>query len=62
MLAMQRSYRGLKEEGSDLKYCEDHTTVQFFEQLGLNEAWRFDEGIENYSKKIVEEQSKQAES
>ncbi|KAK4110000.1 carboxyphosphonoenolpyruvate mutase [Canariomyces notabilis] len=62
MLAMQRSYRGLKEEGSDLKYCENQTIVQFFEQLGLKEAWDFDEGIESYSKKIVEAESKQLES
>jgi hypothetical protein len=62
MLAMQRSYRGLKGEGSDLKYCEDQTIVQFFEQLGLKEAWDFDEGIESYSKKIVEAEIKQLES
>ncbi len=59
---MQRSYRGLKDEGSDLKYCEDHTIVQFFEQMGLSEAWKFDETIEAFSKNIVDESSKQEQS
>lgn len=37
---MQELYRGLKREGSDLKYCKGKTIVNFFEQLGLNTATR----------------------
>lgn len=62
MLAMQRSYRCLKEEGSDLKYCEDNTIVQFFQQLGLKEAWEFDHEVENFSQNISKERSEQVES
>jgi hypothetical protein len=32
MLAMQRSYTGLKNEGSDLKFCEGNKIQNFFEQ------------------------------
>jgi 2-methylisocitrate lyase-like PEP mutase family enzyme len=45
MLAMQESYKGLMDEGSDLKYCQGKTIVDFFEQLGLKEAMQFDERI-----------------
>jgi hypothetical protein len=62
MLAMQESYRGLKEEGSDLKYCQGKTIVNFFEQLGLKEAMKFDEQIESWSRDEVEHNSKQLES
>lgn len=31
MLAMEDSYRGLKQEGSDFKYCKDDTIVNFFQ-------------------------------
>jgi hypothetical protein len=46
MLAMQESYRGLKEEGSDLKYCKDNTIVQFFEQWGLKDDMDFEDKID----------------
>ena len=62
MLAMQESYRGLKEDGSDLKYCKGNTIVQFFEQLGLKEAMEFDDRIEKWSRTKVEHESRQAES
>jgi hypothetical protein len=62
MLAMQESYRGLKEEGSDLKYCHGKTIVNFFEQLGLKEAMEFDERIEDWSRNEVQHTSKQSES
>lgn len=62
MLAMQDSYQGLKNEGSDLKYCKGNTIVQFFEQLGLKDAMDFDDKIEQWSKSEVEDESKQDES
>jgi 2-methylisocitrate lyase-like PEP mutase family enzyme len=62
MLAMQESYKGLMDEGSDLKYCQGKTIVDFFEQLGLKEAMEFDERIENWSRDEVQHTSKQLES
>ncbi|KAK4121905.1 carboxyphosphonoenolpyruvate mutase [Parathielavia appendiculata] len=62
MLAMQESYRGLKDEGSDLNYCRGKTIVDFFEQLGLKEAMQFDERIENWSREEVQHTSEQLES
>lgn len=57
MLAMQRSYAGLKNEGSDLKYCEGKKIPDFFKQLGLEEDFDFDSRIEKFSKDKVEEKS-----
>lgn len=54
MLAMQDSYQGLKQEGSDLKYCKDVKIAQFLEQLGLQEALDFDARIETFSQAHVE--------
>lgn len=62
MLAMQRSYAGLKENGSDLNYCKGTTIQDFFEQLGLASAWDFDDRIEKYSKEETEHSSEQQES
>lgn len=62
MLAMQRSYTGLKDKGTDLEYCEGKTIKDFFEQVGLGSAWKFDERIEKYSKEEVKHTSGQAES
>jgi len=62
MLAMQRSYSGLKNEGSDLKYCEGNQIQDFFRQLGLDEAFEFDAQVEKYSKDKVEHRSSQDES
>lgn len=59
---MQDSYRGLKEEGSDLKYARGNTIVQFFEQLGLKDDMAFDDQIDQWSKKEVKHESKQQES
>lgn len=39
MMAIQESYQELQQEGSDLKYCNNNTIVQFFEQLGLKMPW-----------------------
>ncbi len=61
MLAMQESYRGLKEEGSDLKYCKDNTIVHFFEQLGLNDDMGFDDKIDSWSKAEVQHESQEPE-
>lgn len=62
MLAMQRSYTGLKENGSDLNYCKGTTIQDFFEQLGLASAWDFDDRIEKFSKEETEHSSEQQES
>ena len=62
MVAMQRSYKGLKEEGSDLKYCEGNQIKHFFEQLGLKESFDFDTHIEKFSKEEVEHESNDQES
>lgn len=62
MLAMQKSYEGLKKEGSDLRFCEDNTIKEFFEQLGLAEDFDFDNRIEKFSKREVEHRSHQNES
>ncbi|KAK4935181.1 hypothetical protein LTR10_023712 [Elasticomyces elasticus] len=62
MLAMQRSYEGLRKEGSDLKYCEGNTIKNFFVQVGLDEDFDFDNRIERFSKEEVQHTSKQDES
>lgn len=50
MLAMRRSYRALKETGTDLEHCEGNTIKDFFRQLGLAEAWEFDDKVEAWVK------------
>jgi hypothetical protein len=62
MLAMQQSYAGLREMGSDLDYCKGKTIQNFFEQVGLAGAWDFDDRIEKYSKEKSEHSSEQQES
>ncbi len=62
MLAMQKSYEGLKKGGSDLKYCEGKTIKDFFDQVGLADDFDFDNRIEEFSKKEVEHTSQQDES
>jgi len=62
MLAMQDSYRALRETGSDLKFCRDQTIKDFFDQMGLEAAWNFDDRIEKYSQEEVEHTSGQSES
>ncbi|KAL2005197.1 hypothetical protein VTN00DRAFT_3047 [Thermoascus crustaceus] len=52
-LAMQRSYAALKNDGTDLHACEGHTIAQFFEQLGLENAWRFDGAVEEFAKREI---------
>src|SRR3954464_4746358 len=54
MLAMQRSYTALKDEGTDLHHCKGKRIQDFFEQVGLKESFDFDTMIENYSKEEVE--------
>ena len=55
MLAMQDSYQGLKQEGSDLKYCKGDKIGQFFQQLGLQEAMDFDARIAQFSQAHAEQ-------
>jgi len=62
MLAMQQSYAGLSEKGSDLEFCKGKTIQSFFEQVGLAGAWDFDNRIEKYSKEESEHESGQQES
>ena len=59
---MQKSYEGLKKGGSDLKYCEDNTIKDFFDQVGLADDFDFDNRIEEFSKKEVEHTSHEDES
>ncbi|EPQ53671.1 carboxyphosphonoenolpyruvate mutase [Gloeophyllum trabeum ATCC 11539] len=53
MLAMQRSYKMLKEEGSDLKACEGRTIKNFFEQVGLKAAFDFDNDVNQFIKNDI---------
>ncbi|KAJ9349784.1 carboxyphosphonoenolpyruvate mutase [Paecilomyces variotii] len=62
MLAMQRSYGALKEKGTDLHVCEGQTIKHFFDQLGLEKAWEFDNAIEEFSRREIEDISKGQES
>ncbi|RYP06601.1 hypothetical protein DL764_003053 [Monosporascus ibericus] len=62
MLAMQRSYAGLKKKGSDLEYCEGKKIQDFFEQVGLKDSFDFDTKIEKFSQEEVKELSEEAES
>jgi 2-methylisocitrate lyase-like PEP mutase family enzyme len=62
MLAMQRSYAGLKSNGSDLEFCEGNRIQNFFEQVGLEDAFNFDTKIEKFSKEEVDHESKEGES
>ncbi|KAF2179533.1 Phosphoenolpyruvate/pyruvate domain-containing protein [Zopfia rhizophila CBS 207.26] len=50
MIAMQKSYGALKNSGSDLMYCKGQSISDFFDQVGLREAWEFDDRVEKYSK------------
>jgi hypothetical protein len=51
MLAMQRSYGALKATGTNLEACEGRTIKDFFDQVGLGEAWEFDARISNFGEK-----------
>lgn len=62
MLAMQRSYAALQNDGTDLHACEGHTIARFFEQLGLENAWRFDGAVEEFAKREIARGSPQRES
>jgi hypothetical protein len=61
MIAMQRSYGALKNTGSDLETCEGQNITDFFNKVGMNDAWEFDDHIEMYSKQEAERLNKQAE-
>ncbi|KAH8816693.1 carboxyphosphonoenolpyruvate mutase [Xylogone sp. PMI_703] len=50
MIAMQDSYKLLKDQGSDLNACKGQTIKDFFDQMGLQAAWEFDDQIEKFSK------------
>lgn len=56
MLAMQRSYKMLNEEKSDLKACEGKQIKNFFEQVGLKAAFDFDSQTIEHIKKDVPSQ------
>jgi len=58
MIAMQRSYAALKNDGTDLQCCEGNTIKDFFDQVGLEKSWKFDEKIEKFSKGEVEERGR----
>ncbi|GAD98722.1 carboxyphosphonoenolpyruvate mutase [Paecilomyces variotii No. 5] len=62
MLAMQRSYSALKEKGTDIHACEGQTIKHFFDQLGLEKAWEFDNAIEDFSRREIDDISKDQES
>jgi hypothetical protein len=51
MLAMQRSYSALKATGTDLEACEGRTIKDFFDHVGLGEAWESDARISDFSEK-----------
>lgn len=51
MLAMQRSYKALKDTGTDLHCCEGKTIKHFFEQVGLQKAWEFDNRVTEFSER-----------
>jgi 2-methylisocitrate lyase-like PEP mutase family enzyme len=56
MLAMQRSYKALKEKGTDLDNCEGHKIQDFFQQMGLQKAYNFDKTVtENAEREAKEE-------
>lgn len=52
MLAMQRSYGALRDDGTDLQHCEGKKIPDFFEQMGLKAAFDFDADVV----KVAEEQ------
>jgi hypothetical protein len=62
MLAMQRSYGALKETGTDLEACEGQQIKDFFDQVGLAEAWEFDTRISEFSEKQTGGKGAQEES
>ena len=62
MLAMQRSYAGLKNKGSDLEYCEGNRIQDFFQQVGLQDSFEFDSKIEKFSKEEAKHESEELES
>jgi 2-methylisocitrate lyase-like PEP mutase family enzyme len=62
MLAMQRSYGALKATGTDLETCEGQTIKDFFDQVGLGDAWEFDARISDFSEKQTGGKGAQEES
>ncbi|GAQ07566.1 2,3-dimethylmalate lyase [Aspergillus lentulus] len=62
MLTMQRPYGALKATGTDLEACKGQTIKDFFDQVGLSEAWEFDARISNSSEKQTGGKAAQEES
>jgi len=54
MLAMQRSYKALVEEGTDLKHCGGKQIKDFFEAMGLKDDFEFDKAITDKAKMEIE--------
>lgn len=53
MLAMQRSFKALRDDGTDLEHCEGKKIPDFFEQMGLKAAFDFDQDVVNYAEKKI---------
>jgi len=49
-IAMQKSYRALKEKGSDLDECQGWAIKNFFECVGLKNSWEFDRQVAEETK------------
>jgi hypothetical protein len=62
MLAMQRSYGALKATGTDLEACEGQMIKDFFDQVGLGDAWEFEARISDFSEKHTGGKGAQEES
>ncbi|TPX66495.1 hypothetical protein SpCBS45565_g04479 [Spizellomyces sp. 'palustris'] len=55
MLAMQNSYRALKETGTDLEVCQGKQIRDFFIQMGLEEEFEYDKRMVEIAKKAIHE-------
>ncbi|KAF8247367.1 carboxyphosphonoenolpyruvate mutase [Wilcoxina mikolae CBS 423.85] len=55
MLAMQESYRALKEKGTDLECCRGKRIRDFFEQMGLEKAYQFDKDVTEKAQREAKE-------
>ncbi|KAI0692940.1 carboxyphosphonoenolpyruvate mutase [Cytidiella melzeri] len=52
-VAMKKSYQALKEKGTDLDNCEGWQIKNFFEHVGLKQAWEFDRDVAEQTKSDV---------
>ncbi|RDX46709.1 Phosphoenolpyruvate/pyruvate domain-containing protein, partial [Lentinus brumalis] len=52
-IAMEKSYKALRDKGTDLDNCENWQIKDFFERVGLKASWEFDREVAEDTKSNV---------